>query len=273
MRSHSQHQNQRISATMLPMQADPILEWQTLTAHYHELSDDELRELAADFNDLTETAQQVLRTEMRSRGLGNPEAAGAVPLASNVPPAMSASPAAPLPRNFAPDTSDSIIERAALAFGAHSPALVSEAPDTAGEEDGPVEYTWKTLLCECDTSQEASELSDALKQAGIESWIEGPKPGAYSAYASFELSNPRVLVAADQLEQARAMAARPIPPEIVEEAETDVPEFVPPSCPKCGASDPVLEAVDPANSWKCEQCGERWTESASAEAEQPPKAG
>jgi hypothetical protein len=70
---------------MLPMQSNPIDEWQRLTAHYRELGDDELRELAADFNDLTETAQQVLRTEMRSRGLGDPETASPAPLASNAP--------------------------------------------------------------------------------------------------------------------------------------------------------------------------------------------
>ena len=208
---------------------------------------------------------------MRSRGLGDPEAASPEPLVSNAPIAMNASPTAPLPRNFAPEASDSIMEHAALAFGARSPELVPDTPDAAKEDDGPVEYTWKTQLCECETSLEARELSEALKQAGIESWIESP--ASRSRYTGLGLSYPRVLVAADQLDQARAIAARPIPPEIVEESETEVPEFVPPSCPKCGASDPVLEAVDPANSWKCEQCGQRWTESASATAEQPPKAG
>ena len=256
---------------MLPMQADPILEWQTLTTHYREMSDGELRELAADFNDLTETAQQVLRTEMRSRGLSDPEAASAVPLASNAPPAMNASPAAPVPRNSAPEVSDSSVERAGGAFGARPPELVPDTPNPDDEDNGLHEYTWKTVLCDCDTPEEAWQLSEALKQAGIQSWIDGLRPR--SGYTGFDLPNPRVLVAADQLEQARAIAARPIPPEIVEESETEVSDFVPPSCPKCGASDPVLEAVDPANSWKCEQCGERWTESASAAAEQPPKAG
>jgi hypothetical protein len=256
---------------MLPMQADPLLEWQTLTAHYRELSDDELRELAGDFNDLTETAQQVLRTEMRSRGLADPEAASPVLLASNAPSAVNASSAAPLPRKFAPEVSASVSERAALLFGARTPELVPDALSEQDKDDGSHEYTWKTVLCECDTSGEAWQLSEALKQAGIGSWTENP--ATYSRYAGLGLSYPRVLVAADQLEQARVIAAHPIPPEIVEESETEVPEFVPPSCPKCGASDPVLEAVDPANSWKCEQCGERWTESASAAAEQPPKAG
>jgi hypothetical protein len=144
------------------------------------------------------------------------------------------------------------------------PELVPDAPDGA-DDNGTRDYTWKTVLCDCDTNKQAQELSAALRQAGIESWVQQAR--------EFGRRYPRVLVAADQLDQARVIAARPIPPEIVEESEAEAPEFVPPSCPKCGASDPVLEAVDPANSWKCEQCGERWTESASARAEQPPKAG
>ena len=72
-----------------------------------------------------------------------------------------------------------------------------------------------------------------------------------------------MLVAADQLEQARAIAAQPIPQEIIEESKTEVPEFELPVCPKCGAADPVLEGVDPVNTWRCEACGYEWTEPAA----------
>ena len=83
----------KFSATILPMQADPIAELRRLTEHYRELSDDELRNLAADFADLTETAQQALRTEMQSRGLrlaahdpfADPLHATNAPVASNAP--------------------------------------------------------------------------------------------------------------------------------------------------------------------------------------------
>ena len=247
---------------MLPMQANPIDDWQRLTAHYRELNDDELRELAADFNDLTEIARQALRSEMQSRGLGNPESVSAAP---ELPHTVSNAPKPSL-HDYVSENTDSIVGRAALAFGARQPDLVPDTPDAGAKVDGPIEYTWKTLLCECDTSQQANELSEALKQAGIESWIEGPRPSAYSAYASLDLANPRVLVAADQLDQARAVAAQPIPAETLNASDTDVPDFTPPSCPNCGAPDPVLEGVDPANSWKCEQCGRQWTESVPAES-------
>ncbi len=241
------------------MQADPIFEWQRLTEHYREMNDDELRNLAADFADLTQTAQQALRSEMRSRGLSDPETVSNAP---ELPRTSTEAREAP-PRDFAPEDSDSIFERAAAALGVDpgAPELVPDTPNSDDEEAGPHEYTWKTVLCECDTPEEAWQLSEALKQVGIQSWIDGPRPR--SGYTSFDLPNPRVLVAADQLDRARAIAARPIPPEIVEESETKVPQFTPPSCPKCGATDPVLEGVDPANAWRCEQCGEQWSELAS----------
>jgi len=78
-----------------------------------------------------------------------------------------------------------------------------------------------------------------------------------------DLTNPRVLVVADQLDQAHAVAARPIPAEIVEGSKIKEPEFEPPRCPKCGAEDPVLEGVDPANNWSCGLCGARWNELAT----------
>jgi hypothetical protein len=239
------------------MQADPILELQRLAAHYRELSDDELRDLAADFADLTETAQHALRSEMQSRGL--PDLLVGTLRATNAPVASNSPLAAPP----AYESSAPIHERSgnASSFFARQPELVPDTPDAGAEQDGPVDYTWKTPLCGCDTTLQARELSEALKQAGIESWIEAPGTG--SRYASFSLASPRVLVAADQLDQARAIAAQPIPRQIVEDAQTEIPDYQPPSCPKCGASDPVLEGVDPTNSWRCEQCGQRWSDPAS----------
>ncbi len=240
---------------MLPMQADPILEWQRLTGHYREIGDDELRELAADFADLTETAQQALRSEMRSRGLGDPKAPEtATP--SNAPSASAAAHVEPEPGPEYPIIYPGYFGRV--------PELVSDAPDGADDE-GPHEYTWKTVLCDCDTDEQAQELSAALQQAGIESWVQQPR--------EFGRRYARVLVAADRLDQARAVAALPIPREIVEESQASVPDFTPPACPKCGAADPVLEGVDPVNSWRCELCGERWSESVPTCDQQAHEAG
>jgi hypothetical protein len=245
---------------MLPMQADPIFESQRLAEQYRAMNDDQLRELAADFGDLTETAQQALRGEMRNRGLGDPEQAGAAQespsLKSNAPDNR--------PHDDAPPISDSMPGSAGIIFGSRQPVLVPDTPDPSDEAAGPHEYTWKTVLCECATDEEARQLSAVLRRAGIESWTDGGRtPNVYLGYAREGLvANLRILVAADQLDQARAIAANPIPPDIVADSQAAVPDFIAPACPNCGAADPILEGVDPVNSWKCEQCGREWTDPA-----------
>ena len=208
---------------------DTIADWQSLTKLYGEMSDGELLELDAQLGDLTEMAQQVLRDEMKKRGLNRPR-----------------------PADNAPKPIESF---AALQgeYGTLSPMDEGEA----GQSDQPHEYTWKTLLCECINGEEATPIRLALRQAGIQSWIEGP-----GSRNSWDILNPRILVAADQLEQAPEILSRPIPQSIVEESKIEVPEFEFPVCPKCGAEDPVLESADPANSWLCEECGNQWTDPA-----------
>jgi uncharacterized Zn finger protein len=53
----------------------------------------------------------------------------------------------------------------------------------------------------------------------------------------------------------------------------DVPEFVLPKCPKCGAEDPVLEGADPVNTWRCETCGKLWSEPPAALKDKQKMAG
>jgi hypothetical protein len=239
------------------MQTDPALEWRRLAEHYREISDEELRQLADDFTDLTETAQQALRQEMQSRGLGDPKAS-----TTQVPPAIAFQEARSMTRKnfdlFAGSSPNSDL----------LPSDPEERDEEDGQEDGaPVEYTWKTLLRECNDLTEAKQLSTVLTKAGIQSWTEWP-PGY-----SIGFGNPRVVVAADQLDQARAIAERPIPQEIIEESKLEPPEFQTPVCPKCGAEDPTLEGVDPTNSWHCEQCDWDWTESAEGADESGEKSG
>ncbi|MGB6690233.1 MAG: hypothetical protein WBE76_20560 [Terracidiphilus sp.] len=208
------------------MQIDQAAEWQRLTKLYREMWDNELLNLADDFSALTEMAQQVLRDELKLRGLGEARPREA--------PERSVRP--PIPQHdFDED--------------------LSMAEDANSESNPRNEFTWKTLLCECDTREEAWQVYELLRRAGLESWIEAP------ASRSIELSSPRVLVAADELDRAREIAAQPIPQDIIDESRMKLPEFELPRCPRCGAEDPVLESVDPCNSWTCESCGNEWTES------------
>lgn len=241
------------------MQNDPALEWRRLAEHYRAMGDVELEELAADFADLTDTAQNALRGEMQSRGLSDPQNAGHT---APVPAFAPKSSEEPWQGNNAGGDPHSGFSQQASFFGARQPQQVSDSENSDAAKDGPHEYTWKDYLCECETQQHALELRQALMQAGIDAWIQ-----------SYGLVYPRVLVAADQLDQARAVAAQPIPQEIVDALREEVPEFTVPACPKCGSSDPTLEGVDPTNLWRCEQCGEEWSdksENAESRAEGDP---
>jgi hypothetical protein len=266
-------------AILLTMQIDPVQEWQRLTAEYRQKGEGELLELADDYADLTPAAQQVLRSEMRTRGLGDPAspragAARETPEASfyTPPPELSrpltAASEAPPPKNYAQEGANTLSARLADLFGSRPPELVPDTPASDDESNGPHDYTWKTVLCECDTTNEAWQITEALRRAGIESWIDrrqaySPNHARLTGVPNLELigmSLPRVLVAADQLDQARLIAAQPIPQKIVDESNQEAPEFVEPKCPKCGSDDVVLEGVDPENTWRCEQCDTQWTE-------------
>lgn len=221
------------------MQADPAREWQRLTRLYGEMSDEELENLAASFSDLTEFARPILRDEMRKRGLGDPTSASR-PTAKPLP--------EPAPSRFESESNP------ILGGGLNSEQ--SDEPESQGqsEEAAPHEYTWKTLLCECETREEVKQISEVLRRAGIETWSSGP-----SSY--FGSQTTRILVAADQLDEARQILARPIPQDVIDQSKIKVEDFVPPTCPKCGAEDPLLESVEPTNTWRCESCGARWSDS------------
>jgi hypothetical protein len=246
------------------MQSNPIVEWQRLSELYREKSDEELQELAADFADLTEAAQQALRGEMRSRGLGDPEASRGSARDGQDAPAQAAS-SLPPSDLIAERTSEALVEQAGglMGLGAGAPRLVSDQPEAVDGEEGPHEYTWKTPLCECETQEQAWQLTEALKRAGIESWIESRESYSPYRHVGLDARGPRVMVAADRLEEAQRIAAQPIPQEIVDQARLALPEYEPPACPNCGATEPVLEGVDPANTWRCEACGKPWEEPAT----------
>jgi ribosomal protein L37AE/L43A len=239
------------------MQIDPVQEWQRLTVEYREKGDEELLEIARDYADLTETAQQVLRSEMRSRSLGDPADPKSVAALQSAQTEQQPQP--PLALKNAP--SDPVDDIAFGTFGRRAAELVPDTPDSRDESAVPHEYTWKTIFCACDEYKEAWQISEALRRAGIESWIE--RQGSMYAIpwaGEFMTGELQVQVAADQLDSARAVASQPIPKDIIEESETETPEYKVPKCPKCGAEDPVLEGVDPSNTWRCEQCDAQWTD-------------
>jgi hypothetical protein len=231
------------------MQIDHTQEWLRLTQEYRARSDEELRELQRDFADLTDVAQQVLAAELRSRGLDKKIAEAQQTAASNSPWQK---------RDISP-----FAERAQVAMQGRTPLgsiignntmdAVPDQEESDPESDGPVEFSWKTVLCECEEQDQARQISEVLRRAGNESWIQSRGRG---------LLYSRILVAADELDRAQALIANPIPQDIVDESREAVPEYEPPRCPSCGAEDPVLESAEPVNAWKCDVCGSEWTDPA-----------
>lgn len=211
------------------MQSDPMQVWRTLTSHYAEMTDGELLNLAADFGDLTDIARDVLRDEMRKRGLGDPQ---------------------------------------------QTEALQQNVPNEAGRQtnnpgdrpDSPEAFVWKAQLWDCGGEDEAWQICEALRSAGIESWIDNSR--TYSSSLPVEAGMPldmsgsriRVFVAADRLEEARSVLARTNPGNTTNKANNGQEDYEAPACPTCGAADPILEGIEPSNCWRCEICGRQWSD-------------
>ncbi len=220
------------------MLEDPVRYFQDLSENYRQMSDGELLELAEKPEDLTEVAQQVLRDEIGRRRLEKPKPA-AMPQRTS-----------PQRTSFDPNTHIDVVGGPFADRYAPPP----EFEDSDDAEAAP-DYTWKTLLRDCETNEHALQLAEALKRQGIESWVRQVSP--YST----DIRGPQVYVAADQLEQAQAIAAQPIPQDIIDEFKAVIPEFELPVCPQCGSTDEVmLESADPVNAWLCEACGAEWND-------------
>jgi predicted RNA-binding Zn-ribbon protein involved in translation (DUF1610 family) len=68
-------------------------------------------------------------------------------------------------------------------------------------------------------------------------------------------------VAPAHAKAASSILSRPLAEKYQSAAEDEMEmteEYVEPACPACGAVEPVLESVDPANQWRCEACGNVW---------------
>jgi hypothetical protein len=206
---------------------DATKEWQRLQARYAAMGDEELMGLREDYNSLTDVAQEILRDELRKRKMPDPTA-GDDPGSAEQPHRLD--------------------------------ALSTEAdesgPDLLNDDGTPQttrSYTWKTTLATFPNAEDAWMANEALKEAGIESWLQVPRNAT-------DPTVPIVRVAADDLERAAAVLAKPIPEDIRATANAKIEDFEPPHCPRCRAEDPLLESADPSNRWSCEVCGHTWQE-------------
>ena len=211
-------------------------EWRRLATLYSEMSDLEIRELVSQIGDLNEMAQQILRDEVKKRGILAQANAPRVP--------------APLQVN-------------GVAVHWHKEQDTTADRDlTLTEEDASFDYTWKVSLCRCESLDEAAARGEMLRRAGIESWIQRPGARFVVPWLELGVGDIQINVAADELEAARAVLLQPIPQDIIDQMkeEDSAPAYEIPVCPKCKAEDPTLESVEPSNNWLCESCGYTWSD-------------
>ena len=101
----------------------------------------------------------------------------------------------------------------------------------------------------------ASAASLALQEAGIQSIVLQPD-GSWA-----DARGPRVVVSPEDAEEAATLLSQPLAERFTREVEESAPEeFAVPMCPKCGSYETLLDAVDPANQWRCDDCGHDWLE-------------
>ena len=219
------------SYTTQAMTDDLNEEWRRLSEHYAQMYDGELVRLASQYAGLTDVAKQVLSDEMLKRGLGDPTK----------------------PAEVQRDSGRLRFERGVELDGRE------EHPDDAEDGTAAHEYTWKTEVCECENAEQADQIGEVLRRAGIECWINDSSQ-QFHVKKGLDLGNIRITVAADQLDEARKILAQPIPQDIINELRTEVPPYVLPKCPACGDRDPILLEDEQANRWSCEVCGKEWAE-------------
>ena len=188
---------------------DQAKEWQRLTTLYRGKTGEELQELAEDFGDLTEIAQQVLRDELKSRGLRSPE---------------------------------EVVQTQS------APALnLNDSPQD--------EVPW--ILRESGDSRTLGEMQSALEQSGIRSKVVAPHENIYrTQLLQLQVDEQNASRAEEVLAAPRAMTAS-------RSEEEDAEDFEAPMCSQCGSSDPLLESIEPSNTWLCENCGHRWMDPAA----------
>lgn len=218
------------------MQQDPLEEWRRLTTLYSEMGDIEIHDLIDQINDLTPTAQQVLRDELKKRGI--------------------------LPHENAPRVPAHLQDNGATVHWQKEQDTAADLDINSSEEDGSFDYTWKVALCRCESLDEAAARSEMLRRAGIDSWIQRPGARFVVPWLELGVGDIQINVGADQLDQAHAVIEHPIPQDIIDQMkeEDSAPAYEIPVCPKCKAEDPTLESVEPTNNWLCESCGYTWSD-------------
>ncbi len=108
-----------------------------------------------------------------------------------------------------------------------------------------------------DTRDNALRVKAALQQSGIESFLD-----PYRSDNRDPFYRTMLQVAEDDYEGA-VQTLSLLTPEKLRDFDPQIEEpdvYASPDCPRCSASDPLLESVEPVNQWRCDSCGFEWTD-------------
>jgi hypothetical protein len=125
----------------------------------------------------------------------------------------------------------------------------------AAEKNDPGDgFGWlasEDCITEFAESEDALAAGEMLRTEGIECEVMLPQ--------GLDMRAPRVAVAPTDVERAAILLAKPIPEEFRVMVRTR-DQFEVPTCPGCGATDPLLEEIEPTNKWRCEVCDRVWVD-------------
>jgi hypothetical protein len=203
--------------------ADDPQEWLRLNQSYQKMDDDELLQLRDDFDDLTPTAQEILRPILQSRGI--PEVVHTAP-----PPVTQYADYSFLRTTSSPQGTD-VTDR-----------------DSLLKDNG-------VAVRACESMDDASLLRDYLQENKIESLVITTKRG-------YPVRFPEILVFPQDVEYATKLLDQADVDAFRRGAEAEPAPVIEGSseCPACGSSEILLQPSSPdcLNAWQCANCGRSW---------------
>jgi Putative prokaryotic signal transducing protein len=230
----------------LPFMAtvDPRREFERLSEIYSQMSDEQLQEIADDFTELTEVAQDVLRAEFNSRQLELPNQRVPQQAIVTTDETVTSGPNITLVENPQPANADGLVEIARF-------------------RDVPV----------------ASMVKGALESAGIQCFLADDQMINTNWFYSNALGGVKILVSPADFDAAKEVLEQPIPERI---AFAEGEEYEQPKCPKCGSLNVSFQNIDEATAfgsawigiplpytldrWECKDCEAIWKDDDEADA-------
>jgi len=252
------------------------------------MSDKELLDIAAEYDNLVESAQAAVQDELKKRGLKMPQTEK--PSAASIYADKSNRELLEIARGYdaLPETNQAAL-REEFASRGLEPPLVDDGddPDDQASQEIPApaydpDRSEFVTIARYRDIPEAVVARSVLESAGIQCMLRDENTVRMDWLWSNMIGGMRLQVPARDVDAARELLAQPMPARFhVGEGH----EFEQPVCPKCGSHDVVTDDRDrkikattmlilgvpvPAssrkNGWKCNTCGCKWVDDGKSES-------